>query len=432
MSRERGEECIITLPTMHDYHLVHSSNPETLSQFQTRSGFIISASLDAFRFIKGYPSIQLHPAAHVPHGRAWPPQSYALPNIPLTTKLPSGYLFSEITRSDTNKLIALNWMTRLRRIQKWRAAEKSMLKTYIVHVNDLVGKFSEQSEVWRAGTSSFCRPALESENQQRRLLYSYWHVISGFVARLTKEEVKAMEKKDAFVSATPKKFTICIQLAPLVSWDCTIGMPPPPAKWTGTCEFNRTACNNKLIGARNFDSLTPKQLSIDVEGHGTHTASTAAGNYVKHANMYGNAKGTAAGIAPRAHMAVYKVCCLLGYGGNDILVAYDAAIEDGVDVLSLSFDGESSPFYDDPVALGAFAAIRKGIFVSCSAGNSGPAHFTLSNEAPWIPTIAASTLDRSITVIAKLGNTEEFDGESLYHQEGSPFATIESHPLASK
>ena len=195
------------------------------------------------------------------------------------------------------------------------------------------------------------------------------------------------------------------------------GMPPPPAKWTGTCEFNRTACNNKLIGARNFDSLTPKQLSINVEGHGTHTASTAAGNYVKHANMYGNAKGTAAGIAPRAHMAVYKVCCLLGCGGNDILVAYDAAIEDGVDVLSLSLDGESSPFYDDPVALGAFAAIRKGIFISCPAGNSGPAHFTLSNEAPWIPTIAASTLDRSITVIAKLGNTEEFDGESLYHQE---------------
>ena len=95
--------------------------PETLSQFQTRSGFIISASLDAFRFIKGYPSIQLHPAAHVPHGRAWPPQSYALPNIPSTTKLPSGYLFSEITRSDANKLIALNWMTRLRRIQKWRS-----------------------------------------------------------------------------------------------------------------------------------------------------------------------------------------------------------------------------------------------------------------------------------------------------------------------
>ena len=130
--------------------------------------------------------------------------------------------------------------------------------------------------------------------------------------------------------------------------------------------------------------------------------------------MYGNAKGTAAGVAPRAHVAVYKVCGLLGCGGSDILAAYDAAIEDGVDVLSLSLGGESSPFYDDPVALGAFAAIRKGIFVSCSAGNSGPAHFTLSNEAPWILTVAASTLDRSITATAKLGNTEEFDGESLY------------------
>ena len=77
-------------------------------------------------------------------------------------------------------------------------------------------------------------------------------------------------------------------------------------------------------------------------------------------------------------------------------------------------------------------AIRKRIFVSCSAGNSGPTHFTLSNKAPWSLTVAASTLDRSITATTKLGNTEEFDGESLYHQEESPFATIESHPLVSK
>ncbi|CBI34785.3 unnamed protein product, partial [Vitis vinifera] len=245
----------------------------------------------------------------------------------------------------------------------------------------------------------------------RRLLYSYRHVISGFAARLTEEEVKAMEKKDGFVSATPEKIyhlhttrtpgflglhnrsgfwkgsnfgegviigILDTGVYPQHPSFSDEGMPLPPAKWTGTCEFNGTACNNKLIGARNFDSLTPKQLPIDEEGHGTHTASTAAGNYVKHANMYGNAKGTAAGIAPRAHVAVYKVCGLLGCGGSDILAAYDAAIEDGVDVLSLSLGGESSPFYDDPVAL------------------------------------AASTLDRSITATAKLGNTEEFDGESLY------------------
>ncbi|KAL6349111.1 hypothetical protein AAG906_033767 [Vitis piasezkii] len=286
------------------------------------------------------------------------------------------------------------------------AAEKSMLKTYIVHVNDPVVLLPASTK---------------SENQQQRLLYSYRHVISGFAARLTEEEVKAMEKKDGSGFWKGSNFGEGVIIGIL---DTGVypqhpsfsdeGMPLPPAKWTGTCEFNGTACNNKLIGARNFDSLTPKQLPIDVEGHGTHTASTAAGNYVKHANMYGNAKGTAAGIAPRAHVAVYKVCGLLGCGGSDILAAYDAAIEDGVDVLSLSLGGESSPFYDDPVALGAFAAIRKGIFVSCSAGNSGPAHFTVANEAPWILTVAASTLDRSITATAKLGNTEEFDGESLY------------------
>jgi hypothetical protein len=30
------------------------------------------------------------------------------------------------------------------------------------------------------------------------------------------------------------------------------GMPPPPAKWKGKCEFEGMACNNKLIGARTF------------------------------------------------------------------------------------------------------------------------------------------------------------------------------------
>ena len=58
------------------------------------------------------------------------------------------------------------------------------------------------------------------------------------------------------------------------------GVPPPPAKWKGKCELNGIACNNKLIGARNFVSDVPGQ-PLDVDGHGTHTASTAAGNFVQ-------------------------------------------------------------------------------------------------------------------------------------------------------
>jgi hypothetical protein len=45
----------------------------------------------------------------------------------------------------------------------------------------------------------------EDDQQQPRMVYSYRNVASGFAARLTAEEVKAMEKKDGFISAWPER-----------------------------------------------------------------------------------------------------------------------------------------------------------------------------------------------------------------------------------
>lgn len=158
---------------------------------------------------------------------------------------------------------------------------------------------------------------------------------------------------------------------------------------------------------------------IDEDGHRTHVAGTAAGRFVKNAGVLGLANGTAVGVAPQAHLAIYKVCqkvdkCF----ESDILAGIDAAVNDGVDVLSMSLVGKFSvPFYQDVLAVGSFVAIQKGIFVSCSAGNIGPSNSTVSNEAPWILTVGASTIDRSFKVVAKLGNGEGFDGESLFQPE---------------
>ncbi|KAF5954446.1 hypothetical protein HYC85_007302 [Camellia sinensis] len=191
------------------------------------------------------------------------------------------------------------------------------------------------------------------------------------------------------------------------------GVPPPPAKWKGKCEFKRTACNKKLIGARNFipeSTVGP----FDDLGHGTHTASTAAGNFVRNASVFGQAKGTAAGMAPHAHLAIYKVCTLFGCFESDVLAGMDAAVEDGVDILSLSLGGSSIPFRENNIAKGAFGAMQIGIFASCSAGNSGPENASLANEAPWVLTVGASTIDRSITATAVLGDKTECDGQSLF------------------
>ncbi|CAM8991156.1 unnamed protein product [Rhodiola kirilowii] len=218
------------------------------------------------------------------------------------------------------------------------------------------------------------------------------------------------------------------------------GMPVVPAKWRGECEagpeFSPKVCNKKLIGARSFSkgfhmasggSFTKNSKDVesprDSDGHGTHTSSTAAGSRVANASLLGYASGTARGMAMNARVATYKVCWSSGCFGSDILAGMDRAILDGVDVLSLSLGGGSGPYYRDTIAIGAFAAMEKGIFVSCSAGNSGPTKASLANVAPWIMTVGAGTLDRDFPAFATVG-AKKYAGVSLYSGRGMGYKAV--------
>lgn len=143
---------------------------------------------------------------------------------------------------------------------------------------------------------------------------------------------------------------------------------------------------------------------LDLEGHGTHTASTAAGVAVKDANVYGIAQGTARGGVPSARIASYKVCWGLGCLDVDLLAAFDAAIADGVDVISVSIGGMPRTFTQDPIGIGSFHAFKKGILTVCAGGNDGPTIGSINNIAPWIITVAASKTDRMLAANVKLGN----------------------------
>ncbi|XP_050370550.1 subtilisin-like protease SBT5.6 [Argentina anserina] len=218
-----------------------------------------------------------------------------------------------------------------------------------------------------------------------------------------------------------------------------VGMGPVPKSWRGICQtgvgFNSSHCNRKLIGARYYlkgfeqhygplnvsdDSRSPR----DMDGHGTHTSSTVAGRVVPNAAALGGfARGSASGGAPLAHIAVYKVCWAIPGAskaeGNtcfeaDMFAAMDDAIADGVDVMSLSI-GTSQPvkLTEDGIALGALHAAKKNIVVACSAGNAGPAPSTLSNPAPWIFTVGASSLDRAFMSPVVLGNGLSIEGETV-------------------
>ncbi|XP_062030182.1 subtilisin-like protease [Rosa rugosa] len=331
-------------------------------------------------------------------------------------------------------------------------AKTKSMQTYIVWVEKPVSDLIAQSEHEDLGSwyQTFLPQTIANSNQLKkpRMVYAYHNVATGFAAKLTAEEVEEMEKKDGFISAHPERNLqlhtthspnflglqqgMGLGKGPNYGEGVIIGIldsgifpdhpsfsdegvPPPPAKWKGKCDFGGTVCNNKLIGARSFNGgKTTGGPPFDNEGHGTHTSSTAGGNFVKGASVFGMANGTATGMAPHAHLAMYKVCSDDRCSESDIIAAMDTAVDDGVDVLSLSIGGGSAYFYADGIAVGAFGAIQKGIFVSCSAGNDGPDYMTLSNEAPWILTVGASTIDRNIRATAKLGNGQEYDGESVF------------------
>ncbi|XP_028804011.1 subtilisin-like protease Glyma18g48580 [Neltuma alba] len=216
------------------------------------------------------------------------------------------------------------------------------------------------------------------------------------------------------------------------------GYGPVPRKWRGgsKCELyslsgprNTTLCNRKLIGAKTFHSayeikhgrLTSGISARDEQGHGTHTLSTAGGNFVRNVSVQNNGNGTAKGGSPRARLAVYKVCWGRHSSGDctdeDLLSAFDQAIDDGVDVLSVSLGRSAVPNVNDMltngISIGSFHAISRGIIVVASAGNDGPEPETVTNVAPWIFTIASGSIDREFSNNITLGNGQIIKGTSL-------------------
>ncbi|KAL2336358.1 hypothetical protein Fmac_010804 [Flemingia macrophylla] len=310
--------------------------------------------------------------------------------------------------------------------------------------------------------------SLSSVSTTASLIHTYDTVFHGFSAKLTSDEARKMEKLSHVVTMIPERVrkpdtTRSPQFLGLTTADPTgllhetdfgsdlvIGvidtgiwperqsfndrdLGPVPAKWKGQCvageDFPATSCNRKIIGARYFSAgyeatngkmneTAEYRSPRDSDGHGTHTASIAAGRYVSPASTLGYAKGVAAGMAPKARLAVYKVCWSGGCFESDILAAFDAAVADGVDVASLSVGGVVVPYHLDVIAIAAFGAASAGVFVSASAGNGGPGGLTVTNVAPWVTTVGAGTIDRDFPADVKLGNGRIVPGVSIYGGPG--------------
>ena len=344
-------------------------------------------------------------------------------------------------------------------------------QTYVVHmdktrITSLDGILGDSRKWYEAVMDSINELSIqgggEEETSPPELLYTYETAITGFAAKLSIKQLQALNKVEGFLSAVPDELLglhtthspqflglhtgrglwnahnlatdVIIGIVDTGIWPEHVsfqdrGMSSVPSQWKGACEegtkFTHSNCNKKLIGARVFfkgyeairgriNELVDFKSARDSLGHGTHTASTAAGNVIPGASLFGRGKGFARGMRYTSRIAAYKACYAGGCANSDILAAIDQAVSDGVDVLSLSVGGDSKPYHIDSIAIASFGAVQNGVFVSCSAGNSGPSSSTVANSAPWIMTVAASSLDRSFPTIVKLGNGETFHGASLY------------------
>lgn len=198
------------------------------------------------------------------------------------------------------------------------------------------------------------------------------------------------------------------------------------------CDFGNTAqnaadaaftCNNKLIGARQMldtyrsqpGGFEPDEFDSarDDDGHGTHTASTAAGDANVQAVISGRRIAKVSGIAPRAQIIAYKALGNNGGYSSDLAAAIDQAVEDGVDVINYSVGGGADLLNADAIAF-LFAA-DAGVFSAVSAGNDGPGPETIGGPAdsPWVTAVGANTQRRQFEGTIRLGNGRTYKGASV-------------------
>ncbi|MDN4173844.1 S8 family serine peptidase [Nocardioides sp. SOB77] len=189
-----------------------------------------------------------------------------------------------------------------------------------------------------------------------------------------------------------------------------------PDGFGGACvtaeDWPAERCTRKVVGARWFvrgfgedavragASLSPR----DDDGHGTRSASIAAGNSGVTVRVGERRVGRYSGVAPQARLAVYKACWTApdpsddGCATSDLVAAVDQAVADGVDVLSLAVAGGEGYDALERALLGAAEA---DVVVVAAAGNDARTAYA-AHPGPWVTTVggAAGPQRRGRVVLA--------------------------------
>lgn len=142
----------------------------------------------------------------------------------------------------------------------------------------------------------------------------------------------------------------------------------------------------------------------DQGGHGTHVASTAAGNVLNNTAVPPPAIPAPytqiSGVAPCASLRTYRVCETTTCSGAAITAGMANVLVDGdVDVVNYSVSGGTSPWSTGDGDRTFLDFVNANIFVSASAGNTraetpDPVG-NVNHLGPWVMTVASSTHDEN-------------------------------------
>ncbi|SCL21024.1 Serine protease, subtilisin family [Micromonospora pallida] len=131
----------------------------------------------------------------------------------------------------------------------------------------------------------------------------------------------------------------------------------------------------QVAGAKNF-TTDSGGADVDLNGHGTHVASTVAGTGVA-------SDGVEKGVAPGAKLLIGKVLNRYGQGQESwIINGMQWAVDHKADVISMSLGGSVGTDCTDPIGVAAQALAQQStsLFV-VAAGNAGPTLQTISAPA---------------------------------------------------
>lgn len=295
-----------------------------------------------------------------------------------------------------------------------------------------------------AGTSAGRRDAAEVRARQDTVLaaigagepvYRWTTALNGFAARLTDDQLATLDEQPGIASIeadTVRPLAGRTSLAAVSSAAVTPrlrggagvvvgvvdsgiaaespafaevpGLGADPRDFAGVCAegdgWSADSCNRKVVGARWYvegfgadrvrssESLSP----TDVLGHGTQVSSVAAGNAGVSVRVDDRDAGRFGGVAPQARIAAYKACWGApdpaddGCSTADVVSAVDAAVADGVDVLTLALAGGERI---DTLQLALLGAAEADVVVVGASGNTGSSAFA-AHAGPWVTTVGSA------------------------------------------